>query len=230
MLKLDAKTIADLPIEELALFVLRDLIQEREWNEYSYGVKYTQSEEFRYAAGIQRIMAEAISWLRAHGMVARDPGQSSPDAIFVTRYGHQAASLSLNEVHSFERIRDDLHPLLISKVRKQFLLGEYEMAVFVAMKAVEIRVRKLGGYSDEVTGDDLVTQAYKPGGPLVVNPSAPTAEVHGTMFLFKGAFAVLRNPSGHREVKFDNVNEAMSAVMVANLLMHILDKAEKARS
>jgi len=42
----------------------------------------------------------------------------------------------------------------------------------------------------------------------------------------RGAYAVLRNPSGHREVSYDDVTEASEAVMTASLLMRMLDKVE----
>jgi hypothetical protein len=44
------------------------------------------------------------------------------------------------------------------------------------------------------------------------------------MMLFAGAYAVLRNPSGHREVEFDDITEASEAVMTASLLLRMLDK------
>jgi hypothetical protein len=70
-----------------------------------------------------------------------------------------------------------------------------------------------------------MTQAFKAGGPLA-DPTAPAGEVEGTMALFRGAYAVLRNPSGHREVSFDDVTEASEAVMTASLLMRMLDKID----
>jgi hypothetical protein len=45
--------------------------------------------------------------------------------------------------------------------------------------------------------------------------------------LFAGAYATLRNPSGHREVNYDDVAEAAEAVIVASLLMRILDRIER---
>jgi uncharacterized protein (TIGR02391 family) len=59
-----------------------------------------------------------------------------------------------------------LHPLIEQQVRRQFLLGEYEQAIFVAMKAVEVRVRRLVGFTNDVIGTDLMTRALKPDGPL----------------------------------------------------------------
>lgn len=66
-----------------------------------------------------------------------------------------------------------------------------------------------------------------------VNPGALTdrtavkGEQEGTRALFAGAYAVLRNPSGHREVNYDDVAEGPEAVVLAGLLMRILDRIEK---
>jgi hypothetical protein len=47
--------------------------------------------------------------------------------------------------------------------------------------------------------------------------------------LFAGAYAVLRNPGGHREVDYDDPGEAAEAVHTASLLMRILDRVEAAQ-
>jgi hypothetical protein len=47
--------------------------------------------------------------------------------------------------------------------------------------------------------------------------------------LFAGAYATLRNPSGHRDVDYDDVAEAAEAVIAASLLMRILDRIERRR-
>ena len=49
----------------------------------------------------------------------------------------------------------------------------------------------------------------------------------GTMNLFQGAYAILRNPAGHREVNYDDVTEAAEALATASLLMRILDRVEQ---
>jgi hypothetical protein len=63
------------------------------------------------------------------------------------------------------RLQEGLHPLIASRSRRQFLLGEYEQAVFVAMKAIEVRVRDLGGFADDLVGVDLMNQAFGPTVP-----------------------------------------------------------------
>jgi uncharacterized protein (TIGR02391 family) len=214
-------------VDELALHVLADLIASHELDEY-YTLKYSHDLEHGYSANkaAQQAIAEAMSWLRSQGMIARQPANTSSDAIFVTRWGHDASTKQLAEVRAVARVQANLHPLIQSKVRAQFLLGEYENAIFVAMKAVEVRVRKLASYGDDMYGLEMMTKAFKPGGPLA-DPAMPGGEVEGTMALFRGAYAVLRNPSGHREVSFDDVTEASEAVMTASLLMRMLDRIEQ---
>lgn len=77
-----------------------------------------------------------------------------------------------------------------------------------------------------MVGVALMTKAFREGGPLT-DPAAVPGEQVGTMNLFQGAYAVLRNPAGHREVDYEDVTEAADAVGTASLLMRILDRVER---
>lgn len=229
MISLNPQEALDLPVDELALHVLADLLNQETRSESNYTLGYRIDPTSRYTQdqAALRAIAEALGWLRAHGMIARSPADTMQAAIFVTRRGRELVKTrNLNAVRAVERLQENVHPLIERKARRQFLLGEYENAIFVSMKAVEVRVRRLAGFGDEVIGSDLMTKAFKTGGPLA-DPSAPPGEVEGTMMLFRGAYAVLRNPSGHREVSFDDVTEASEAVLTASLLMRMLDRIEK---
>jgi uncharacterized protein (TIGR02391 family) len=94
------------------------------------------------------------------------------------------------------------------------------------MKAVEVRVREFAGLGEDAIGVDLMNKAFGPTGPLT-DPAAVKGEQEGTRSVFAGAYAVLRNPSGHREVDYDDVAEAAEAVTTASLLMRILDRIER---
>lgn len=94
------------------------------------------------------------------------------------------------------------------------------------MKAVEVRVRELGGFGDDAIGVELMNKAFGPKGPLT-DTTAVKGEQEGTRALFAGAYAVFRNPSGHREVDFDDVSEAAEMVQTASLLMRILDRVAR---
>lgn len=227
MISLSVQEVLELPVDELALHVLEDVMQTNAWNSYNYCLSYTTEEKYRVlGTHPARAVAEAMQWLLSHGMLATKPGDSNPLSIFVTRRGREAIGQGIETIRAVNRLQENLHPVIEAKARRQFLLGEYENAIFVSMKAVEVRVRQLAGFSDEVIGSDLMIKAFKSGGPLA-DPTAPSGEVEGTMMLFRGAYAVLRNPSGHREVSFDDVTEASEAVMTASLLMRMLDKIER---
>lgn len=118
-----------------------------------------------------------------------------------------------------------LHPLIEAEARDQFLTGKLEMAVFGAMRAVEVRVRKLGGYGDDLYGADLLNRAFGPGGHLS-DPAAGGGEQQAARAMFAGCYGMLRNPAGHRQVDYADVSEAAEAVHTASLLMRILDRVE----
>jgi len=119
-----------------------------------------------------------------------------------------------------------LHPLIEAEARTLFLNNKLELGVFASMRAVEVRVRKLGGFGEDTIGVDLMNRAFGPGGPLT-DPSIVKGEQEGTRALFAGAYGVLRNPAGHRPVDYADISEAAEAVQTASLLMRILDRVEE---
>lgn len=220
----DPNRAKSLPLDELGLEVLADILASEEWNEYNYTNSARQNPRYRGDEPALRAIAESLGWLRNRGLLARTPGDSDA-AIFVTRAGRAALQHGLARVRAEGRLQEGLHALIEKRSRRQFLLGEYEQAVFVAMKAVEVRVRDLCGFGDELTGVDLMNRAFGPTGPLT-DGEAVKGEREGTRMMFAGAYAMLRNPSGHREIDYDDVGEAAEAVVVASLLMRVLDRVE----
>lgn len=230
MIEVEPTDAVELPADELALLVVRDMVTSRTRNTHSYLNQLATDDEWRNCRGAVDAVSDAIGWLWSAGMLAPVAQDPSAHAVRVTKRGREAAAAaSVNELRALTRLDASLHPALERKVRPLFLLGEYENAIFTAMKLVEIRVRKIGGYEREMIGAKLMTEAFKPGGPLV-DPEATPGEVTGMMQLFTGAYAVLRNPSAHREVPFDDIALAADAVMTASLLMRLLDGVEKRRA
>ena len=223
MIDLSTDQIMDLPVDQLGLVILRDLLQTNEWNEYNYLLNAQRSFPRGDAA---LAISEAMAWLRGRGLIARTPGQTSDPAISVTRTGRRVAAAGLIAFRDSERLQGGIHPRIEQEARPQFLMGKYELGVFAAMKAVEVRVRQLGGFPDHLIGVDLMNQAFGPKGKLA-DPCMAKGEQEGTRAFFAGAYAILRNPSGHREVNYDDVSEAADAVQTASLLMRILDRVER---
>lgn len=183
----------ELPIDELALLVLEDLRDQ--WNARNYFLLLTNSGSNPKGTSA-RAAQEAIAWLYSRGLIAPDLNQSSEHSIFVTRAGHDALEHGLGHVRAIQSLNEGLHPLIEPQARRQFLLGEYEQAIFVSMKAVEVRVRQLSGARDHLVGVPLMNHAFGDAGPLADSQADP-GERQGRRALFAGAYAVLRNPAGH---------------------------------
>lgn len=176
-----------------------------------------------------RAIFEAWDWLIADGLLARDHEQSCP-WYFVTRRGEEVARSpdGPERLGAERRLAIDLHPRLERRVRRQFVIGEYELAAFAAMREVEICVRELAG-AGTAPGDlgvKLVQREFAEGGSLA-DPQAEGGERQATMALFWGALGVFKNPSSHREVEFDDPTEAAEVVMLADLLLRMLDRVEQ---
>lgn len=222
MIDLPPDQVAALPVDELGILLLADMATTKEWNEYNYLLAAEQA--YRRTEALAAI-AEAVGWLRARALIARTPGQSSENAIFITRTGLRVLADGPKAFQATERLQGGTHLSIEAKARPQFLIGAYELGVFASMKAVEIRVRRLGGFADDMVGVDLMNRAFGPNGPLT-DQGVVKGEQDGTRALFVGAYAVFRNPTGHREVNFDDVSEAAEMVHTASLLMRILDRVE----
>ena len=81
-------TILGLPIDQLGLAVLEDLLRTEAWSEHNYllDAKNALSDD------AARAISEAVAWLTAQGCIARVPGRDR-DNIFVTRLGHEAVEV-----------------------------------------------------------------------------------------------------------------------------------------
>jgi uncharacterized protein (TIGR02391 family) len=117
------------------------------------------------------------------------------------------------------------HALIETEARPQFLIRKPDQAVFAAMKAVEIRVRRLALLGDDLYGTDLMNKAFGQGGPLADPPTRSGRQSDGPRSLFAGAMAMYRNPAGHQDVGYDEA-EAVEAVALASALMRHLDRVE----
>ncbi len=209
-----------LPIDRLAVLVLQHLVTTGEWNQdnfLSHGANRGVPTESL------RCWAEALNWLISKNLVARGtPGQMSAQAIFVTRLGQRVLNDGVETILAAERLDVALHGRL-TKVRSQFLIGEYEIAAFAAMREVEIRVRELANADPSLIGVKLMRKAFGDGGVLA-DPDLDPGERVGIMELFSGAIGTFKNPPSHRQVDYTDPTEASEVVLLADLLMRMLDR------
>ncbi|GAB3261642.1 TIGR02391 family protein [Arthrobacter pigmenti] len=173
-------------------------------------------------------IADAWAWLEAHALIGPHPFQSSSaNARRITEAGKKALQHGLQRLKAGQRLDVDLHHLLAWTVRRQFLMGEFELAAFAALKEVEVRVRPLGGFSDELVGVGLMAAAFTPRGPgALTDKNAEAGEQEAMMALFRGAIGTFKYPSSHRAVDYDNPVLAAEVVLLADLPMRLLDRIE----
>jgi uncharacterized protein (TIGR02391 family) len=218
--------IVGLPIDELGLEILRDVDADVEaWASRNW-VMAAREGYGRNSPAIPALQ-EAWGWLYTSGLVARDFDQTESSAFLVTRLGRRVLSEGIEVARVHDRLAMELHPKVEAKVRRQFFMGEYELACFAAMKLVEVRVRELAGMSDSTLGVKLMIDAFSPSAPgPLCDPSMDGGEAVARMNLFAGAIGLFKNPTSHRDVRFDDPVEAAEVILFADLLMRILDRVE----
>jgi uncharacterized protein (TIGR02391 family) len=158
-----------------------------------------------------------------HGQLSGIPGKG--EWLFITRRGLGVldADDGLALIRAEARLDGDLHPRIATRVRTQFLLGEYELAALAAMREVEIRVRELAGAQARDIGVGLMRQAFKPEGGPLTDATADKGEQEALSALFAGAIGVFKNPVSHRQVDYEDPTLASEVVLFADLLLRILD-------
>jgi len=126
-------------------------------------------------------VTEAWDWLVAHGLLSGPARQHRADA-FVARQGRRLLSEpdGLARLRAEQRLGVDLHHQIADRVRTQYLIGEYEATMFLALRTVEVRVRELAHIPESAVGSSRLMQqafAHEEGrlGPLA-DPSQDASE------------------------------------------------------
>jgi uncharacterized protein (TIGR02391 family) len=186
-----------------------------------------------YMFEVQRVLAEAFSWLETSGFMVPAPlGQG--DFHILTRRAE--AIKSRTDLSDFVRAtslpKALLHKTLRDTVWVTFLRRDYETAVFQSMRAVEIAVREAAGYDITAHGVPMVRKAFTskvPLGPLA-DPQQPTAEAEALEHLFAGAIGSYKNPHSHRKVELNSAEEAAEIILLASHLLKIVDARRASRT
>lgn len=221
--KLSSDEVQSLPIDRLGILVLKHLMATNEWN---LGNFLISGRSINLPDSTLRCWSEGLNWLVSKNLVARGlPSDSRPDTMFITRLGKKVLQSGLESIRAAERLNVTLHTRL-ERVKSQFLLGEYELAAFAAMREVEIRVRELSGADTSLLGVKLMRKSFGDGGKLADSELDPGERI-GIMELFAGAIGTFKNPPSHRQVDYADPTEASEVVLLADLLMRLLDRVEE---
>lgn len=176
-------------------------------------------------------LMEAWQWLQREGFVAPSPTDLSRirsaatiTTYFVTRRGQRIETPEALEAYRKTNLlpKERLHPIIAQKVWSIFLQGDYDAAVLLAFKQIEVAVRKAGNYAAADIGVPLMRKAFHVDDGNLTNPSQQPAEKQARSDLFAGAIGSYKNPSSHREVEI-TAEEAAEAIIFASHLLRIVD-------
>jgi uncharacterized protein (TIGR02391 family) len=172
------------------------------------------------------LVARAVYELERDGFLWQDITQSSFHKI-LSPTGRQAVqndlknmklpSVDIDQVISREDLR--------SRVRDDFLSGDYETAVFKAFRFVEEHVRAKANEPASSLGVGLMSAAFSPSNGKLKHPGAAVPqEQDGLHQLMRGAIAWFKNPSSHRTVSRNDPQEAAHVLAFANMLLDLVDQ------
>ena len=175
---------------------------------------------------VKQAFFEAWSWLESQALIiwAQD------------NEGQQGWRRLSRRAEQFENVNDYaafasgkylnrqlLHPTIAHDVWLDFSRQDYGIAIFRAMRKVEIVVRKKSGLPDNVFGIDLMRKAFNPlNGPLA-DQKESTPKREATSALFAGAIGRFKNDESHSEGNVASAQEAIEIILLANHLLRLLD-------
>jgi uncharacterized protein (TIGR02391 family) len=117
-----------------------------------------------------------------------------------------------------------LHPKILNKCQDLFESGQFDDAIFSAMKVVEEEVRVLSGSQPTDIGLSLISKAMSSSTPTI-SFSSIEAEQKAAYFLFSGALGSFKNPLSHRFLDTSDPIKAYECLTLASLLLRMLDEA-----
>jgi uncharacterized protein (TIGR02391 family) len=202
--------------EDLGRHMLQHMLRGGDTNRFNF-------MQMVWPGTVSERFMEAWGWLNREGLIAHRPNDINGQSFFVTRAGQRVAAATNFEAWKKEAMfPDGLDPIVMASVKPLFVRGEYDTAVFRAFKEIEVRVRDKDPSLAGESGVDLMNRAFGPTGPLL--KGQPQKERSYTRELFTGAFSVFRNPTAHREVKFDDPREVVDTICFANQLLRMVDR------
>lgn len=230
----DVETVLDLEPEELGAAILElwpqiaDRSGKAHFNQFIDPI-YALNRPEIYPQGSQDrvvvVLAEAWQWLEHEGLILDEPTQSMPSTWYRrTRKGEKLKSRVDVEAYRQASLlpRQLLHAVIEEKAWSTFRRGEYDAAVLLGFKAVEVAVRDACEYGDDLLGKELMRRAFnEEHGPLT-DKHTLKAEREAVSHLFAGAIGHAKNPQSHRDNPL-RIDEAARLLMFASYLMDIVD-------
>ena len=204
-------------------FLLSNLLQEL-WQR-SYLPGHTTAYPAVKRNEIDLAIAEAWAWLAAQGLLVAKPQAGGIDWYVLSRRALRFQDETEFATFSVTRMlpKDVLHPRMADRVWSAYIRSEFDVAVFQALKAVEVAVREAAKLPNDMLGVKLMRKAFDPQNGSLTDMQAEDGEKEARSALFAGAIGSYKNPHSHRDVQVDDPREAIEIIMMANHLLRIVD-------
>ena len=167
-------------------------------------------------------LSEAWAWLASNGFIGESFAQGvGPSGTFVTRAGRKIRSradflaYAKASLLPAEIMRADLAAV----VRPLFLGGHFDAAVSSAFIQVEVYVRRICKFPDDLVGMPLMRKAFQPKAGPLTDPNAVPGEQEAVQHLFAGALGTYKNRLSHHVVGLSSAAVAASRILLANELL-----------
>lgn len=216
----------DLAPEDLAAVILEDINRRYKTRRDAFSY-HNETMRLGEEEGIS--FAEAWAWLVREGLIVHRPSTGgviggTSDWFIPSRRGRTITSRDQLQAFTRGRLlpRAQLHAGVVTAATALFEKGQYDTAVFAALKEVEIAVRNKAKLPDSLVGVNLMRAAFKEGGPLA-DASEEKGEADSLMSLFAGAIGRYRNSTGHRRVNIE-AERAVEVLVLASHLLRIVDE------
>ncbi len=185
--------------------------------------QYAKEREYQ----VNMAIIEAWAWLEAQGLLIPDQGTNGRNGWRLL--SRRARRIETQADFSGFRLarslpKENLHPRIADEVWLAFMRGNFDVAVFLAMKAVEVTVREAARIPKERIGVNLMRDAFSPENGPLTDPQADGGERVGRMDLFAAAVACYKNPQSHRDVNLSDPQTAIEIIYLANHLLKIVDQ------
>jgi hypothetical protein len=119
-------------------------------------------------AEVNQAVSEAWAWLEAQGLLIPAPDIQNGWGLLSRRARKIATEAEFADYKNARLFpKEVLHPRIADRVWGAFMRGEYDGAMFQAMKAVEVALREASGLGADLVGVKLMRPASLPeNGPL----------------------------------------------------------------